>query len=112
MDVALFLMLQTAAASPVPVSSDFDLAKLRAPDANLSATGRCGTGTGAEIVVCGRRRSADADHDRYRPEFSEKPLLAEIGIGGGATARVFVDSVGMPNGEVSKRIMVGIKVPF
>ncbi|QAY79053.1 hypothetical protein [Sphingosinicella sp. BN140058] len=112
MDVAWLLMLQTAAASSAPVPSDFDLAKIRAADTDLSITGRCAASNAAEIVVCGRRRSPDADRDRYRPEFAEKPLRAEIGIGGGATARAFVDSVAMPNGEVSKRVMVGVKLPF
>ena len=65
-----------------------------------------------EIVVCGRRQDEDAGV-KYRREFAEQqPLAAEIGIGGGAKARAFVDQVGMPDGQISKRIMVGIKVPF
>ncbi|WP_158266553.1 hypothetical protein [Allosphingosinicella deserti] len=106
------LIFQASASAPSLPPSDFDLAKLRAIDLTPSITGRCGSQPSGEIVVCGRRQDEDAGV-KYRPEFAEQqPLAAEIGIGGGAKARAFVDQVGMPDGQISKRIMVGIKVPF
>ena len=44
--------------------------------------------------------------------YEEKPPVAETSLGGGGTGGVFVDQVQMPNGEVSKRVMVGIKLSF
>jgi hypothetical protein len=114
MHAALLMMLQAGASSPIP--SDFDLATLpleRRPD--LSATLRCrpeAPGEDEEIVVCARRPKnqdypVDPDAD-----YAQRPIRAEKALGGGATAGVYVDSVEMPGGQVSKRLTVGIKVPF
>lgn len=44
--------------------------------------------------------------------FTPKSVIAEIGIGGGATACAYAESVEMHGGQVSKRIMFGIKAGF
>ncbi|WP_174273164.1 hypothetical protein [Sphingomonas bacterium] len=70
------LLLQVSAAAPLPPIA-FDLAKAKPP------IRRCGSGTEAEIVVCGR-----SDPDRYRVKpiqdsYSDKPIVAEAKLGGG-----------------------------
>ena len=66
-----------------------------------------------EIVVCGRGA------DRYRVRELSPPPGIEIDEGGvvghdlgGARLEPKLDQVGMPDGRVSKRIMVTVKVPF
>jgi hypothetical protein len=112
MALALLLAFQTAASVPLAVPSDFDLAKVKAsedPDQRRACRG----GDSAEILVCGRRRPGnDYPFEEMERLFREKPIRAEVGIGGGATARAYVDQVEMPQGQVSKRIMIGIKMPF
>jgi hypothetical protein len=117
MSLALILLLQSAAPAP-PASAEaasaptklipveFDLKEWR-PSAS------CGGGSSDEIVVCGAR--PDADRYRVGPvssRFDEEPLVAEIGLGGGARAGAYVESVEFPGGFISKRIMVGVKLPF
>ena len=65
----------------------------------------------SEIVVCSRRE------DGYRLKempstYEEEPLRAEKLIGGGATARAYVEQVEMPGGQISKRAMIGVRWPF
>ncbi len=103
MAAALFWALQVAAASaPAPIA--FDLAKYRPSER------RCGEGEGSDIVVCGRRRVEP--NLKMHPRWAEKPVRAEVGLGGGATLRAYGESVEMPGGNVSKRGMVGIRLPF
>jgi hypothetical protein len=61
----------------------------------------------------GRRRGGD-DYplEEMERRYREKPVRAEIGIGGGAKARVYVDQTELPQGQVSRRAMFGIKLPF
>jgi hypothetical protein len=115
MSLALLLALQAAPqaapqsapqalAAPLPI--DFDLAEVKPADP-------CRTGgAGSDIVVCGRRPRADYDLEKWERVFRTDPLLAETSIGPGATAGLYVDSVTMPGGQVSKRALVGIKVKF
>ena len=120
MSLFLVLSLQTAAVtSPAPPATsptvepriaaiDFDLARIR------SEGGDCGGGAAGEVLVCGRRRSGGAyplDHwDRiFGPE---RPIRAEMGLGGNLTGRIYSDAVPMDRGLVSNRVMVGIKLPF
>ena len=111
MPVPWIFALQTAAASAAPLPVDYDLAK--APSEwSMNATGRCGSQDGAEIVVCGRRGGGGYPMEKWERIFAQKPLVAEADIGRGATARAYVQRVEMPNGEVSNRMMVGIKLPF
>lgn len=115
MSLALLLTLQAAApapaasAAPEPVPVDFDLAKY-----HRSKGAGCGDASGAEIVVCGRRFNQDPDPDGRLARLygDERPLRAEVGIGGGATANAHVESAEMPRGAVAKRIMFGVKAPF
>lgn len=107
MRLALLLALQGSPEAPVaPIAIDFDLARLKPSDP--CATG----GAGSDIVVCGRRPRADFDMEKWERVFAISPLLAEKGIGPGAVARAYVESVGMPGGQVSKRAMVGVKIGF
>ena len=109
MSLALLLALQAApqaSAGPLP-AIDFDLAKVKPADP-------CRTGGGgSEIVVCGRRPSGgDYDLEKWERLFRTAPLVAEKGIGPGAVAGLWVDSVAMPGGQVSKRALVGVKIKF
>ena len=115
MQLALLMAFQ-AAAAPAPSAAapiDFDLAKARPTDMGLGRSRPCAEKDPDEIVVCGRRPGGDAyPLDEMSRRFESRPMVAETGIGGGATARAYADSVQMPNSEISKRIMVGIKLPF
>jgi hypothetical protein len=44
--------------------------------------------------------------------YATRPLRAETGIGGSTVARAFVEQVDLGQGQVSKRAMIGIKLPF
>jgi hypothetical protein len=108
MRLALLLALQSAsqAAPAGPLAIDFDLARVK-------PAGPCATGAaGSDIVVCGRRPSGDYDMEKWQRVFRTDPLVAEKSIGPGTTAGVYVDSVAMPGGQVSKRALVGIKLGF
>ncbi len=114
MNLALMLALQVAApaaaAAAPTAAADFDLAKYR-PSADPDRG--CGEGEGGEIVVCGRRRRPEAyPYDKMERKFAKGPIVAEKDIGGGATARAYVESVDMPGGQTSKRVMVGVRLPF
>jgi hypothetical protein len=94
------------------VPSDF---ALKPPPDSLRVTPHdCRRAAAAgEIVVCGRRA------DEYRLKEAEPPAGLEIDQGGvvrldlgGARLEPKLDQVGMPDGRVSKRIMVTVKVPF
>ena len=105
----LLLLLVLQAAAPALPAIDFDLARLRAPDARPSQD----AGDGAQVVVIGRRPPPNA----YRlPDLTgrwqERPVRAETSLGGGAVARAYVESVEFPGGQISQRVMVGIRMPF
>ena len=109
MSLALLLALQAApqaTAGPLP-EIDFDLARVKPADPC-----RTGGGGGTDIVVCGRRPAGDFDFDKWERVFRTKPLTAETPIGPGAVAGIWVESVEMPGGQVSKRLLVGVKVKF
>jgi hypothetical protein len=106
MSLALLLALQAAPPGPAepPPRIDFDLAEVKSADP-------CKSGGGSDIIVCGRRPGT-YDYERWEREFRTDPLLAEKGIGPGAVVRVYGESVGMPDGQISKRAMVGVRVKF
>jgi hypothetical protein len=108
MSLALLLALQAAPQAPAapPLPIDFDLATMKPGDPC-----RTGGGGGSDIVVCGRRPGS-YDYEKWERVFKTDPLVAEIGIGDGAVARAYVESVAMPGGQISKRAMVGIRVKF
>lgn len=108
MSLALLIALQSAAQAPAgpPLPIDFDLARVKPADP-------CGAGAaGSDIVVCGRRPRGDFDFEKWERVFKTEPLMAEISIGDGAVARAYVESVEMPGGQISKRVMVGVKMKF
>jgi hypothetical protein len=106
MRLALLIALQAAPQAPEGLPAiDFDLATAKPSDPCRSGA------AGSDIVVCGRRRS-DYDMEKWARIFRTEPLVAETAIGRGAVARAYSESVAMPGGQVSKRAMVGIKLPF
>ncbi|HEV2866785.1 MAG TPA: hypothetical protein VGX37_09730 [Allosphingosinicella sp.] len=113
MGIAVTLALQAAAqAAPAPAppaaAIDFDLARYQPSEGG----DECRRGEG-DIVVCGRRnRAGDYPIELWQRVFAQRPLVAEAGLGGAVTGRAFVESAQMPNGMVSNRVMVGIRVPF
>ena len=99
--------------APAPAASakveaiDFDLARVKPSDPADACDGRS---QGSDIVICGRRKPPALPLDAMANIYEPKPLRAQLGLGGGATADV--EQVGLPNGAVSKRLMVRIKMPF
>lgn len=118
MAVALMLALQAAApampAGTPPIA--FDLADVAAAADDATAPGlrrACRGDEPDEIVVCGRRPGGgDYPLDEMARIFEPRPAVAETDIGGGARARAYVESYAMPDGTISKRVMVGVRVPF
>jgi hypothetical protein len=119
MALALVIALQAAAAGPAAAAAppvpgvaavDFDLAEV---NRRQQAEAGCRQGQAGEIVVCGRRPGGgDYPMEKWERIFREGPLVAEKDIGGGAVARAYVEQVEIGAGQVSKRAMVGVKLPF
>jgi hypothetical protein len=123
MSLMLVLSLQAAAmatpAAPAPspavtrgdgplVPLAFDLARYRSQDG-----GGCGGAGGADVLVCGRRRGGDYPMDHWARIFGpERPIRAEMDLGGGLQGRIYSDAVPMDRGAVSNRVMVGIRTRF
>lgn len=103
--MAVLWLMQAATALGAPV--DFDLRRLPRPDG-------CTPGNGAEIVVCA---TPDATPRHRLPPLAPRPaepLLprAEFGIVGDIRGAVENESVELPGGVVSNRLMLRMKVPF
>ncbi|HEX8533977.1 MAG TPA: hypothetical protein VF662_07395 [Allosphingosinicella sp.] len=115
MGLALLMALQSAALAPPPppaLVSDFDLATFR-PSGDAADGRGCVGRDPSEIVVCGRRRRGGAyPFAEMERKFAVGPIVAEAGIGGGATGRAYVEGVEIGPGMRSNRLMVGIKLPF
>jgi hypothetical protein len=113
MTLILWMAVQASAApGAVPVAPvEFDLGAVRPVETDTGLLRRC-RGTPDEIVVCGRRRGGDYPMEEMARRYRQEPLKAEAGIGGGATARAYVEQVELSPGQVSKRAMFGIKLPF
>ncbi|HEX8513880.1 MAG TPA: hypothetical protein VF688_12330 [Allosphingosinicella sp.] len=107
------LLLAAAVAEPAAVApSDFDL-KAPVPSLRITPEDCRRTAAADEIVVCGRSR------DRYRFKELKPPkgiVVDEPGVVGfdlgSARIEPGLEQVGMPDGRISKRIMVKVKVPF
>ncbi|HEX8193789.1 MAG TPA: hypothetical protein VF552_12905 [Allosphingosinicella sp.] len=126
MTPALLLGLQAAAAAAAPpafaapeppgtllVPVVFDLAAAARQERGALFPMRCEPRTGNEIVVCGNRGGAPAvDMAALARLFEPRRLVAELGIGGGATARTYVESAPMDRGAVANRVMIGVRLPF
>jgi hypothetical protein len=106
MGFALLMALQTASASPVVDPIRFDLARHR------PAAQGCSRATGSDILVCGQRVSgAPYPMAEMERRYAPRKIRAEMSLGG-STVRAFTEAVEFPRGNISKRIMVGIKFPF
>ena len=111
--MALFLVLALQAAAPTLPAVDFDLARLRHSNRDANSSRGPSRSEGAEIIVIGRRPPPNAYRLPELPEiWGERPVRAERSLGGGAVAGIYVDSVEFPGGQISQRILFGIKVPF
>lgn len=121
--MSLTLVLALQAAAPMLEGTeaerfdlkDFESGEGAPPRLGEPITNRCAEVAPGEILVCGSRGGSK----RYRiqplpPVYSSEGALpeAKTGLGGGATGRVYVESVGMPDGNISKRIMIGIGTKF
>jgi hypothetical protein len=112
MRTALLLSLQAAAPSPAAplLDTGFDLAKVRPAEPGDGC--RPGTAGTSDIIVCGRRRSNGYPYEKMERLFAEEPLRAEVTIAPGVKLNLSADSVAMPEGQVSKRATVGVKIAF
>jgi hypothetical protein len=116
----LLMIAQAAAASPAadrpaaapPPPIAFDLAKVPRGELAMGLS-RCPEGEEeGDIVVCARISAEGYDYEGMERRYRQGPMDAETGLFGTVRGRVYVESVGTPNGDVSKRVMVGIKLPF
>jgi hypothetical protein len=114
LQLVTILLLASAVAEPVKIEpSEFEL-KPRAPALRATPEPCRRTAATGDIVVCGR------SEDLYRFREIRPPSGLDINsggiigldLGGGARMGPTLEEVGMPDGRVSKRIMVTVKVPF
>lgn len=97
----LLLFAQAVAMSPMP---DFDLEQVR------PAPAPCGSASGEDIVVCGRRRDQrlQAPDERFEPD--HRLPKAEVGVGG---AKLSVEGEAASIGGIpTNRAMIRLKIPF
>ena len=117
--MAWTLMLALQAAAPAPAAAPpiapihFDLASLRAGQADPLGRARCSGGESAEILVCGRRGGANAyPLAEMTRLFARQRIVAETGLIGNLNGRAYVESAVIGPGLISNRMMVGIRLPF
>ncbi|MBV9883634.1 MAG: hypothetical protein JO276_11550 [Sphingomonadaceae bacterium] len=118
MPLALLLALQAAApAAPPPaaaagiVDSDFDLARFQPPSLGLPGRG-CARADPSAIIVCGRRSAGAYPLAEMALIFEPRHMVAQTRLGGNFIGDVHVESVPMDRGQVSNRVMVGVRLPF
>lgn len=118
MALAYLLVLQASSmpALPAALAIDFDLARLEISELDLAdplgARG-CARQDPGTILVCGRRPSADAyPMAEMERRYATRPLVAETRISGNATGDVHAETVEFPQGMVSNRLMVRIRIGF
>lgn len=109
MSVLLVLLLQSASTPPIAVerignADDFDLARL--PHA-VSAPSCGEPGADGEILVCARSRDIVG-----LPDFSEKPLRAEIDLPGGWRGSIVGEQRSIGPGVSVPAAMVRLKLHF
>lgn len=120
MPLALILLLQAAATPAAPHPGwdalDFDLARYRPEDDEAAFSIRaCPRGAeGDAIVVCGRRGGGAGGYPMAEMErrYAVHPLIAETGVAGDLRANVRIEAAPMDRGQVSNRILIGLKLPF
>lgn len=88
-----------------PTLASFDLAK-----AKRQAEKDCDVDARGDVVVCGHRKAMDFDTSGL-PDYADKPIRAGVDLPGGARAAVTVQQVDI-GGTPSRRVMVGVKLPF
>jgi hypothetical protein len=94
------------------VRSDF---QLKPPPASLRVTPEdCRRSAAAgDIVVCGRSQEQHRVRELKPPAGIEIDEPGVIGMDlGGARVEPKLEQVGMPDGRISKRVMVTVKIPF
>lgn len=105
-----------------PVSAEqvqadaFDLKRLTPSSDRLPLSvvkPRCQPAAGNEIVVC----APDPEKNRVRPlsgayDGEQGLPRARMDIGEGVSLDLHLDSAAMPDGTVSNRVMVGVKIAF
>lgn len=103
--MTIVLIVQASAVLGALEGSDFDLRAVNPP--------KTCTSKGEEIVVCGRKDNDETFRLRTLPpsRFDPKPLRATVGLGTG-TLGIEGDQKTFPNGEISNRVMLKLKVPF
>ena len=118
MALAFFLALQAVGhpALPAPLAIDFDLARLARADSDLAdplGSRRCARQETGTILVCGRRPSGSAyPMEEMERRYATRPLVAEKRLAGNLTGDVHVESVTLPDGAVSNRVMARLRLPF
>ena len=84
-----------------------------AANAQAVPTNACNSGTQPEIVVCGSRSGQNPYRIPKLPDkYGRKPVRAETDAIPGVHTLAHVESQGMPDGNVSKRLMVTFSLPF
>lgn len=77
------------------------------------ASDQCNRPTNREIVVCGSRSAENPYRLPKLPnKYDRKPVRAETDAIPGVHAQAHVQSERMPDGNVSKRLMLTFRVPF
>jgi len=78
-----------------------------------SYTDGCPRGASGEVVICGSRPGESPYRMPRLPErYDPKKIRAETNVIAGVNARAHVDTVDMPDGNRSNRLMVTIGIPF
>ena len=107
--VVLMSLLQAASPSISPAPAAHPLPRIQLP---LVGPAPC-NGNGDEVVVCGKR-----DPYRYRlkplPDQAEASALpkAETTLFGNVKGSATIDQAQMPQGAISNRVMLHLKMPF
>jgi len=107
MQIAILLSLQSAGMIGPPAPPPPRQAR------DTAAVPRCAPSTEGDIVVCAARNAGE----RFRlqplpPAPTRAPPKAEFGVAGAVRGAVRADSEAMANGEISKRAMIDLKLPF
>jgi hypothetical protein len=89
--------------------SDF---RLQPGPPGVRVTPPCGAGEAGEIVVCGRRDQGQRLRPLAPPPGLRPHQSPGIDLGGGVRAEPHVSEVAMPDGRLSKRVTIDLKIPF
>jgi hypothetical protein len=113
LELVQILLLAAVAADPATiVLSDFAL-KPTARSRRITPDDCRRTVAAGEIVICGRNPDQHRVTELKPPKGIEIDEPGVIGLNiGGARVEPGLEQVGMPDGRISKRIMIKVKVPF